>query len=468
MTFHLDSKFYIFVLFALVFSIYFAFSGLAISEDGYKELLLFKIGPQQLNLVKLVAPLLSFLSSLLIFKSYKSDSLAAFLVSILFIFSPLVLFNISYLYSIITTVVIFLFCLAGFLYHYFSSNLRYVFLLPLIVGGYLTYSYLDYSFSMAKIKDVGILLPLSAISVALIIKDKIDMSVILFIIGLVSSLFLPSLSLVLLSFSCLISMSIFLKHFDDTLFWAVFVLFLVFYILYNPVSEGYLHAFSSAIAISLVSYFLLPLFNVSKYQNAFFVFLIVVGFSNSIFMFEQRDFASIGDKEIEFFTSLDFEGSLGVLDNEYMFEFYTGKKPKLLSLEDILEKRDLGIDNVLLSTKGLQKTLGSRPIVFSMYRISDSNDGYSAEYLSDNYLLRLFISKDSKTISDGVLFDMKQGGQGRTVSFPKLKPFNSNISLLEGNTLLNTENILDTNLYDLLFKKQTISEAPGIKLIRVR
>ena len=140
----------------------------------------------------------------------------------------------------------------------------------------------------------------------------------------------------------------------------------------------------------------------------------------------------------------------------------------LLTVDDLLERKDLDIDYIIISVGGLQTALGSRPIIFRMSSISGSNDGYSADYLSGNYLLRLFISKDSKTISDGMLFDMTQGGQGRTVSFPKLKPFNSNISLLEGNALINTENILDTNLYDLLFKKQTISEAPDIKLIKVR
>src|SRR3989338_505409 len=466
MTFNLDSKIYIFVLFALVFSVYFAFSASAITEDGYRELLLLKIGKEHLDIVKLVIPTLSFLSSLLILKSAKSET--SFLVSLLFVFSPLVLFNIFTSYSLIIAISIFLFSLAGFLFFYFNSNMRYLFLLPLMLGGYLTYSYLDYSFSLAKIKDVGILLQLSTISVALIIKDKIDISVILFTIGLVSSLFLPSLSLVLLSFSCLMSMNLFLKHFDDTIFWAVFVLFLVFYILYNPASEGYFHILSSAIAVSLVSYFLLPLFNISKHQNAFFVFLIVISFSNSIFLFGKRDLSPINDKEIEFFTSLDFDGSFGVLDNEYVFEFYKGKKPRLLTVDDLLEKGDIEVDYVILSTDGLQNVLGSRPVIFRISSISGSNDGYSADYLSGNYLLRLFISKDSKTISDGMLFDMTQGGQGRTVSFPKLKPFNSNISLLEGNALINTENILDTNLYDLLFKKQTISEAPDIKLIKVR
>jgi len=48
MTFNLDSKIYIFVLFALVFSVYFAFSASAITEDGYRELLLLKIGKEHI------------------------------------------------------------------------------------------------------------------------------------------------------------------------------------------------------------------------------------------------------------------------------------------------------------------------------------------------------------------------------------------------------------------------------------
>ena len=483
---HLDSKFYIFTLFVLAFSIYLALSGPTITEEGYKELLLLKLTREQLDLVKISIPIFSFLSSLLIFQSKPENNLIAFLVSLLFIVSPLVLFNISYAYSLVTALTVFLFSLAGFLFFYLNSNTRYLFALPLLIGAYLAYSYLDYSFSLAKIKDLGIVLPLSAISIVLIIKDKIDLSVILFTLGLFSSFFLPSLSIVLLSFSSLVSLNVFLKHLevleipstsrdsvrrtldlDDILFWAFFVLFLVIYILYDPIKENYLHAMGSAVAISLVAYFLLPLFNIAKHQNVFFVFLIVIGFSNSVFFIEQRNLSSISDREVGFFSSVRIEGSFGILDNKHAFEFYTGKKPKLLSVDDLLEKKELGVDQVLLSTNSLQKILGSRPVMFRLYSISAVNDGYSIDYVSGDYLLRLSISKDSKIISDGLLFDLRQGGQGRTVSFPKLKPFNSNVTLLEGNALINTENILDTNLYEFLFKKQVVSEALDIKLIKV-
>ncbi len=466
----LYDKIYLFVFFILAFSLHFAFSQKAIAEDGYKELLLLKLGSQYLDLVKISIPILSFLSSVLIFKAFSSKpehnehSLVPFLVSLIFLFSPLILFNVSYSYSIITALVVFLFTCALFLFFHFNSSVRYVSLVPLVIAAYLAYNFLDPSFSLAKIKDVGIILPLSSIAIVLIIKDKIDASVMLFIIGLFASAFLPSFSIVALSFSAILSVKSFFK-FDDMLFWAVFVLFLVFYIFFNPAKENYTYAIGASLALSLIVYFLLPLFNLSKSISAFIVFLVALSFTNSMFLLEQKDLKVLSSEELEVFNSaLKLQGTFGVLDYEYSFEYYSGKKPKILNTEDLLETKNLEVDYVLLDSKALNKMLESRPIVFSLSSVSLSNGNYIADFKNENYLIRLFLSKDSELITDGVLFDLTRGGQGRTVSFPKLKPFNK-IKLLDGNVLINTENILDTNLYNLLFVKTTISEARGVKLI---
>src|SRR3989338_5388114 len=103
----LDSRIYLFVLFVVAFSVYLAFSGSTVTESGYKELLLLKIGSQYLDFIKIIIPLLSFAGSALIFRAVKPDNtVVAFLVSLLFLFSPLVLSNISYSYSLITAITI--------------------------------------------------------------------------------------------------------------------------------------------------------------------------------------------------------------------------------------------------------------------------------------------------------------------------------------------------------------------------
>lgn len=467
-----DSKIYISILFLLVFSVYFAFSGPAIAEAGYKELLSLKIGSQYLDFVKLAIPLLAFASSALLFRTAAPDSFRVpFIVSILFILSPIMFSNISYAHSLVTAAVIFLASASCFLFfRYQGQAARGAAIILLVISAYLAYTYPDSSFSLAKIKDAGLLLPLSALSFALIIKDRINASVVLFILGAAVLLFLPSIALVFLAFAALHALDILSKEFDNMLFWAVFVLFLTFYLFFNPTAGNLLNAIGVSLAFSLISYFLLPLFKLSNAITPFSVFLVVLGFANGIFLLNQADFGIPAWEELEVFSyaaSLP-AGTFGVLDHQHSFEYYTQKKPLLLNADDMLENRSLGIDYAVLSAGGLEKAMGPRPVFFRLFSVSADNGRYSADFVNRNYLLRIALSQDSSIIDDAVLFDLSKNGQGRTVSFPKLKPFNSNTNLLEGGAIINTESILDTNLYNLLFVNPVLYEAKGIKLARAR
>ena len=70
--------------------------------------------------------------------------------------------------------------------------------------------------------------------------------------------------------------------------------------------------------------------------------------------------------------------------------------------------------------------------------------------------------------TDAILQNLQTETQGRTVSFPKLKRFSTKSSPGAPMALINTENILESNLYDLLFTKPVIEGYTEAKIVKSR
>ncbi len=492
-----DEKLYIAAIFLLAIALYVAFLQSTISEPGYKELIKLGISPANVGYIKISMPLLSFLSALAIFKAGRvqsakathsnpahqhqghDDYTANFIVAVLLLLAPIVSYNIEYSYSIVTALAVFAFSLAFFAFYNFKSALRYAAIIFALAGAYLAYSNLDHGFSLAKIREVGLVLPLSALALPLLLKESIDLSLIFFFVGLVLAPWLPALSLPILAFSAIRSVTEFRSaKFEDIIYWSVLVLFLIFYIFLNPAKENLVQAASIAVAIAMLCYFVIPLFNLSKLQNVFAIMLIAMGFANAMIDSEQKiafGLGSVDEKHVTMFrevASLDAKGAgaigeIAVIDYQYAFEYYTGKKPVMLTEDELLGNKSLGIDYAIISSDGLERLLQSRPIIFRLINIVAYQNGYQAETVTRNYAIVVTLDANYSIMSDGLLYDLNQGTQPRTVSFPKLKTFDANFKISDGSDLINTENILDTNLYNLLFKKTAIKEELGIKLVKV-
>lgn len=470
-----QNRLYLLILVLLPVALYFSFSSGEIADTGYTELIKLKslLGNQSVDLVKILIILSTIVSTILIFYGMNLKDINSFFVALLFLLSPAISINLIHGYSFTTALSVLFVSIAFYLFFSYKKPVKYLALFPFIIAVFITYSFQGFSFSFQNISDIGLVFPISTLPLLFMYKGKIDETVFIFIIGIVSAFFSLPIAIISLSFSALKSTEYFFKNFDDKKVWLILTFFIGFYILFDPITLNITHNLSAALAISVIAYFLLSLFDLShkKYVTFFMIFMFSLGFTN-LYLAIQNSSLDIPNSEdvnsFKFVASL--QGSTGILAYPHAFEYYTDKKPVMLDSKQLLSNKELDLEYIALSSDKLFDVLSSSSITFRLVSLERFNDGnYIAQFLSGDTLLRLQLSSDFEIMGDGVLIDLTTNSQGRTVSFPKLKLFNQNESIISANNvIINTENIIDSNVYNLLFRKQSIYSGVSTKLIKVK
>ena len=459
----------ILVLVVIVMSI--AFSEEALSENAYKNLLALNIGAGQLELIKAGVVLITIASSLVLYYTAREQNNITFITTILFLFSPIIFLNLSVADSVYSLGVIFLATLSAYIFLKGTKMQKYGAIIPIFLALYISSNFLDTSFSLEKIKEIGIILPLSIISILAIYRDKIDYETLFFIPGLLCAPLLPALSLVFVSLSAGNALQSIAKKNDETIGIACIGGALASYLVFNPSTENYLYALAAGIALGITSYFIISLFNKShsKFLSAVILFVISLGFVYTLFT-TQNTIATIPtlDELALFKTAAHLKGTVGILESNNAFEFYTGQKPYLITTDDLLKREPLPFDYALFTVNGLSKKLSSRAIIFRQVQLIEQESGYVLDYLSNAYVMRVFMTNKFEIATDAILQNLQTETQGRTVSFPKLKRFSTRSSSGAPMALINTENILESNLYDLLFTNPVIEEYTEAKIVKSR
>ncbi len=462
------------ILFLLAFGIYLAFSNSILSDKTYGELLRDKtmndLGPVNILLVALS---LSFLTAVITYLALyeKENPSISFLVSILFLLSPVVLNTITVGYSFYDVAAAFLLSLGLFIYKKTGSPIKFASFLFFIAAFLISLPY--FVPSVSNLTLVGMLLPLAALSLAKSEKNYLDESLLAFIAGAVFSFFSPGIAIIFLAFAADAGLASINQTKNQHLFWSAFAFVLVLSLAFLNPESTLTSALSLAVGFSILSYFLFFLFamDMDKYKSFFMFALLALSAIGSSFVLgsalDQRATPSLVNA---YQFSKTLEGKAGLIGFPNTYNYYSGKSGVLLQPEELVSERQLPVDYVILDSNGLYNMYGNSSIVFRFdsFNPTTGNPG-TVLFRNSRQIAVTSLSPDMKNaMSDATVQDISNGVT-RRVSFPKLKSFSKTLSLTDKNNLLiNIENLGSSNLYNLLFRNQEVFNNNGTMIATVR
>ncbi len=463
---------YLFIGIILVLAVsgYGLFVDNGFTENGYAELTLVKeITGIQLQdaVVRGLIVAITAASAILLFFMKRESEYGSFLAAVFFILSPFVFSTMAYAASFGGSMTILLLMVAGFVFFRTGNPIKLAAIIPLTAALYVGLAITGTEFSVLKIKEIGIVLPLSILSVVPLVRGTVSSREIFFIAGLALSPFLPAFAIAFLAISLIDSLPQFIEK-NGAFEWALLAFALFFYFILNPALGNYISAAGIGVALGMITYFIASLFTTSSPQltRALIIFSIALAVTDGLLATEQLKGSVPTTEELELITDAP-DGTIGMLEHTKAFEYYNGQKPRLITAKELLGTDPLSAEYAIITVKGLERTLAPRPIVFRPVQASVQDSSYIVDYYSNNYVLRTAMTQEFEIITDATIQDLTGRSPVRTVSLPRLRKFGT-FENDEFPAIINTENILDTNAYELLFVNEPHLENSAGKIIRTR
>lgn len=469
----------------LPLGIYAAFSHEGIAEGGYGELLgsagfLRILG--EVSFIKIISLATIVISALLLYLSLSKlskERALAFLVTVLFIFSPIVTFNIAASLSFSVVLSLFLFSLSLTILAFAETEKwhRNLAALPVAIALFLLWptinlTALSVNGALAAIGLVGFLFPLSFIFLAFEELRKKG-NVLPFVAGVITVPFFPSFSLIALSFCTLNGMGYLLKNRDKLEGWLYLSFFIVLY-LGITVSSAITQLILGAAALAGFMYFLFSLqIILPKTASVAFVFMTILLASSTTLMRLEKDAAPTPSAELinMFKSAKELEGNVGIIEFPNAFKFYTGKEATFVAQDKLISNESLDAAYLVLSTDSLYRVFENRSVALKFLGMARMEKVDYAVFGNKAYLLYAAVSSSPEhsilAEPQPTLIDLKSNYK-KGVPFSKLRLFNPSLSSLDSNNILiNIEPITDTTLYNILIKCDVVSETNTTRLFKV-
>jgi len=426
-------------------------------DEGYGELVeypfLGDLGVETARTVVLVATIAA---GLLFYRAGEDDNMS-FLVALLILLSPYAVLNCAFANSVLSAVSFFLVSAAFFV---FMRVNKYGAVVPLVLA---LLVYHSFDISVENLAFVGLVLPLSAIT--LVKREKLPVTA--FVIGLILSFVSPVYALVFLAYSGNCALKRFSDELDEKLFWFVGLFFLAFYLILPFTIEKALESVLVAAALTAVLYLVLSLYkiNAKKYLYIVLAFFVALALGNSFMKFHIDSVSTPSEYIVEAYKMAS--GKVGIVEFGNAFEYYTGEEGIMLTEGDFLESKKLGVDYVVLSSSGLYNELENKSVAFRIISIGTDEQGkIVGVFINRNYVMYVPLDADLEVADDGSVQDRRTGMRS-SVPFTKLKKFNEKLPFTDSsNLLINTRNIEDSNLYSML-TSETVYEEGDVKMIKV-
>lgn len=469
----------------IVIGIYLAFSSEGISESGYNELILsmaFLKILGELSTIKIFSVVISVLSSVILYLSltkYSENKTVSFLVTLLFLLSPLFLFNLSFFISFATIISIFLFSLSLAITVFADKNLRYVALLPTILGILLLYPTINFGgLSITSVfttfGSLGFLLPLSFLPFLFADLRKNEL-IIPFIASLILAPLFPAISLVSFSFYAVIGLAHLLKHNENTektepllVLSFLIVLYLGIELISTSLSFILVAAAAAVFIYFLLSLQILP----KKTAMTMLVFLIIALAYSTDFVRITKNSPALPSSELIalFKSTASMEDNVAILEFPNAFKFYNNKEAKLITLEQLMANGTIDAGYFAMSADSLYMVFENKSSVLKFIGVGENKKNIMV-FGNKAYALSLAVSPapDYSILAEPspILFELKSGYK-RSVPFSKLRSFSSSLSVIdERNVIINLESLTDSAIYNLLLNCEIVQEGNTTKLFKV-
>ncbi|MBI2079919.1 hypothetical protein HYT84_04075 [Candidatus Micrarchaeota archaeon] len=467
---------YIGLFLLLVLSFFLAYAPYGLSEKGYADLLSkgSYLSSLDLSTIKILVILSAFISAVLVWLSVEDKNIINLSVVVLFLLSPYIINNVVNFETPGEFLPLILFSLSIFLFSkYENTNLKYIAILPIALGLYISYPY--GSFDLEKIKEAGFILPLSFLVVGrFLATNTVSNELIITVLGIILSTVNTPLALVLLTFSTIRET----KYLDElkNVVWFLIILLLSFYLLFNAGFSDPLNILIIGGSVILVLYLVSSLysFNFKSFSKFFFLFLMLTGFSYIILNLDSAASTSKAPTQAEIETLLEIKAkgySVASLSESQSFVFYTGKNPQIITSQFLLSDKKASFGYLLLSSDSLFSTFASQPIVFRFLQFDESSGSRQAVFLNSPYLLLVPIS-NSGAINGNAKLVVSSGENTfqvlREIPFTKLKLLDSNLQISDQNNLIiDMEGIEDSLLSNIISKYIAVYKNGNVKILKV-
>ena len=468
----------------VVLGLFFAFSPAGLSEKGYSELLdgtmfaLF-LAPFKLAGVKTLLLFAAIASGILayLFSTSFGNRISALLIALLVVFSSFVISGFIYGVSILSLFALSLFLFAVFLSRQ-ESALKFAAAVPAFIGLLLVFPSLSFSpDNVVNFRNVGILLPIAIVALSETVRKKIiSIEFIAFILGAALLFLSPALSIPLLVLASARPLAEFFNS-QDKISWILLIFAFALFLSFNPLnpSSEILPSIALSATAVVIVYLILSLydFQVSTSTPIIAIFLITLASGFALLPLYISPVPAPSDALIEGFrfdVVNDYSASTAITEFPNAYMYHTSKSPIMLTSNDLLSEVQLPYDYVILSSSSVFSMFGERMIAFRPVSTNtDPATGKQSVVLANrDLLLSVPILADGTSISgDGQLYDFSLRFV-KSVPFTKLKMFDKSASISDPkNVLIITEQITDSNLYNIIMYSNAVYSKDGVKIFKL-
>ena len=395
--------------------------------------------------------------ALLIYRLFPADTSIGWSVALLFILAPYHLSDALVLvspYSAFSTVLL---LAAVSLGYRLSGPLRAAALLPAAAGAYLLSPSFEF---LSSIRGIGLLLPLSALSIWAYTQAKQWKPLAWFAASLVGAAIAFPLAIVPVVMAAAGGLMVWVKNSERT-GWTLLVAAIIYYLLLFTGSDYLLFA-AIAIGAALLFYLLLSLYSVhTQWTGMLLGFMLLVNLGIGYTALQSVQTTAAPAAMLEAWEQLG-PGEVGILQFNNTFTYYTGRTALPLTLGDLLDDRPLPLRYVILSQNSLFASAAptGRTYLFLQYQPSGE-----AVFIGSQSFLLVRLSPDEMQITEAVAIDRLTNIQ-RSIAFTKLRPLDDGQPLTaSGNLLINTDGIEESNLYYLVTQGTVVFEKDGSYVI---
>lgn len=465
------------VLIMIGAGIYTAFSSAGIAESGYAELLgsaSFLTALGDAAAIKAAMLIMTIITTIILYLSLKKafeDEAVAFLIAVLFLFSPLISFGIAFLPSPSSLIAVFLFAIALAIFVFVPAAFRAFSVLPFLAALFLLLPILSPAFSLRAVTSVGFVLPLAFLLFVFRELRKKELAVPC-AISVILSPFLPELSIVALSFYAVLGVMHFLKNPHMIEGWLTLSFFIIIFV--NAGAQNSLAPLMAATIVTVILYFLFTLYSTSlrAFSSLFPLFIVALAATDALLFF-QSDPLDVPSPEL--IAAFQFAGKeqldVGILDFQSSYRFHSGMSGKSISSEQLLSKEELPVDYLLLSSSGLLKIFENRSVALKPLGFMRNEQGQLIGMFGNKrFILYVALSADLNEVlpqPQPVLLDL-QYGYKKNIPFTKLRRFSPSLPLMhKDNLLINLDGITDSSLYRTLLKGKELFSGNSTKIMWV-
>ncbi len=322
----------------------------------------------------------------------------------------------------------------------------------------------EYEFSFA-FKAIGALLPLGVIAILEYKKEVI--STILAILGIILIPFAPGISAILLGLAAAKGANILetASYNSRALVVAVFI-----FIFQCTFTEDITTSFASALFISIISYFVISIHNITVNDiSAFFILLISFTMIIALYSLINAQTNTLSANEIDAFNAAKIhEGSFGVFDYPNAFKYYSGKNASVLNTSTLLKKNGHLPDYIIYSLRSLDNAYKNKPIIFTYIMIiKEKNEQEIAIFANDFYIIGMRTISSELAIEDAQLFD-KRTGEMTIIPFTKITMLFKTSFSDKQNRLINVQEFESSTLFSVFFKTKTLFVQNGTVIAKVQ